>query len=207
MAKAPVLGQVKTRLAKSVGNERALQIYRQLLNETLRLASAAQRRLSWRVAWHVTGTGAKDWIEGFAPAEHERKIQTGGDLGTRMQSAFAAELQQSDRVMMIGADCPQLTLEYLQAAADALSAATAVFGPARDGGYVLIGLKKMVAPLFNGPRWSSEHTLSDTLTIAEKIGIVYDLRPELQDLDTASDLAAFPTFAKEFLPFDGTQGA
>lgn len=192
-----MLGQVKTRLAKSMGQQRALNIYRQLLQATLALTVTAEQQLGWRVTWHVTGNGAADWIQGFVPSRHNWQIQAGGNLGKRMQAAFAAELPAAEKVLMIGVDCPQLTLAYLQNAAAALERVDAVFGPAVDGGYVLIGLKKIFVQLFNGPRWSSKYTLRDSLAIAQKNQIVYELAPTLRDLDTVRDLAVLPSLTKD----------
>jgi hypothetical protein len=124
----------------------------------------------------------------FWPPHLPRIAQGGGDLGERMKHAFHEA--PSGPVVMIGADAPGLRARHLRAAFDALKGADAVFGPAEDGGYWLIGLaRKNPAPdLFDGVRWSTKHALADTL---KSLPQRFDVRmlETLRDVDEARDLA------------------
>jgi rSAM/selenodomain-associated transferase 1 len=176
-ARAPRLGAVKRRLARGIGAMAALRFYRAQLARTLRLA----RDPRWRVELAVTPDhGAARWPRGIA-----RVPQGRGDLGARMGRA----LGRHRRAVLVGSDIPGLARADIAAAFRALGRAQAVFGPAEDGGYWLVGLgPRRPARPFAAVRWSTEHALADTL--ANFAGRRVALLRRLRDVDTAADLAA-----------------
>ena len=176
-ARAPRLGAVKRRLARGIGAMAALRFYRAQLARTLRLA----RDPRWRVELAVTPDhGAARWPRGIT-----RVPQGRGDLGVRMGRA----LGRHRRAVLVGSDIPDLSRADIAAAFRALGRAQAVFGPAEDGGYWLVGLgPRRPARPFAEVRWSTEHALADTL--ANFNGRRIALLRTLRDVDTAADLAA-----------------
>lgn len=181
-ARAPRLGTVKRRLAAGIGDRAALRFYGTTLAMTARPIARDRR---WRTVLATTPRGARaDWAR-FVPRGTERIDQPGGDLGARM----AACLRRAPCAVLAGSDIPALRPADIAAAFRALGRADAVFGPATDGGYWLVGLgPRRPARPFAGVRWSSEHALADT--VANFRGRRVALLRRLQDVDTAEDLAA-----------------
>ena len=179
-ARAPRLGTVKRRLAASVGAMAALRFYRGQLGRLLREAGRDRR---WRTELAVTPDRIRWPVR--APPGLPMRPQGGGDLGRRMGRALA----RHRRAVLVGCDIPGLGRADIAAAFRALGRADAVFGPAEDGGYWLVGLgpRRPPAP-FAGVRWSGEHALADTL--ANCRGRRVALLRRLRDVDTAADLAA-----------------
>jgi rSAM/selenodomain-associated transferase 1 len=175
-ARAPRLG-VKKRLAAGIGAMAALRFYRAQLAATLRQARDAR----WRTVLAVTPDHARArWPRGIA-----RAGQGHGDLGARMARA----LGRHRRAVLVGSDIPGLSRADLAAAFRALGRTDAVFGPAEDGGYWLVGYgPRRPSRPFAGVRWSSEHALSDTLAnfVGRRVALIRTLR----DVDDAADLAA-----------------
>jgi uncharacterized protein len=179
--KAPRLGTVKTRLARSIGDVEAWLFYR-------RLTAAVLRRLGgpWLLWLAVTpdrfAREARFW-----PAHLPRRPQGGGDIGRRMARPVI-ELSPGP-VVIVGSDIPDLARTHVSAAFHALGAHDAVFGPARDGGYWLVGLRRRPSrahPFARGVRWSTPHALADTLRAfgPNRQHAVLEI---LTDVDTAAD--------------------
>lgn len=176
-ARAARLGAVKRRLARGIGAMAALRFYRAQLAATLRAA----RDPRWRVVLAATPDHARTRWSAPAPV----RPQGQGDLGARMLRA----LGRHRRAVLVGCDIPGLSREDLAAAFRALGRADAVFGPAEDGGYWLVGLgPRRPAHPFADVRWSTRHALADTL--ANFRGHRIALLRRLRDVDTAEDLAA-----------------
>ncbi|MBU8543716.1 MULTISPECIES: TIGR04282 family arsenosugar biosynthesis glycosyltransferase [Roseomonadaceae] len=176
-ARAPRLGAVKRRLAKGIGAMAALRFYR---GQLAALLAAVGRDRRWRTELVVTpARGAARW-----PAHLARSAQAKGDLGQRMQRAMAPHR----RVVLVGSDIPGIAASDIAAAFAALGRAQAVFGPAEDGGYWLVGFGPRRPPKpFAAVRWSSDQALADTL--ANCHGRPVALLRTLRDVDTAEDLA------------------
>ena len=191
-AKAPVAGEVKTRLAVDIGEDAALALYLAMLRrvfETARCSGLAPVRL-----WAASNPDHKEFTA-LCDVRHIRR-QQGSDLGERMRHAVATELAAAgvEAVLIIGSDCPSLTAEYLDEALAALaSGCDLVLGPARDGGYVLIGLRQARAELFSGIDWGSDRVLQQTLARARKLGLKSHLLAQRRDVDTVADLASLQT--------------
>ena len=159
MAKQPRCGAVKTRLAHDIGAVAATQFYRMTLaNVSARLA----RDPRWRTLMAVSPDTSIDsavWPEGTALIPQGR-----GDLGARMQRVF--DCLPPGPVVIIGTDIPEITSRHIARAFEGLGQNDAVLGPCEDGGYWLVGARRVpaIVSLFDNVRWSSAHTLSDTLT-------------------------------------------
>jgi hypothetical protein len=184
MAKSPRLGLVKRRLGAEIGDVAALRFYRNCLNRTcLRLGFDAR----WQTLLSVTPDRdlyANDW-----PRDIPRMAQGTGDLGHRMHRIFAG--LPIGEVIIIGSDIPAIEPRHVAHAFHLLGRAEAVFGPATDGGYWLVGLKRMPAAphAFAEVRWSGPHALADTL--ANLDGIKIALAATLSDVDEANTYRAW----------------
>ena len=178
--KNAILGQVKTRLAAGMGELPALEIYRHLIELTYSALEAVPVPV-----W----TYFSDFIpESTRPTVEKSFVQQGQDLGERMANAFTRTFESGkDKVVLIGTDCPTLQSQHLLQAFEALTISDLVLGPARDGGYYLIGMKSGAAYLFEGITWSTSQVLSQTLHAASQHGLIVTLLPELDDIDTQED--------------------
>jgi len=181
--KNPVLGKVKTRLAATVGDDRALQVYLQLLAITREAALGAQcdRQLFYSDsiilddAWDAT--------------HFSKHTQTGNDLGVRMHHAFQTCFSRgATNAVIIGSDCPEISTDVIESAFAHLAEYDVVIGPAQDGGYYLLGMKAFHPEFFVGKHWSTSHVLRDTLLDAERLGLSCAKLPTLTDLDNEEDL-------------------
>jgi rSAM/selenodomain-associated transferase 1 len=191
--RAPVPGQVKTRLARSLGDERALSIYRTMGRAVVDRLRAAPH--PWRIEVWFTPNGSvetglvADWL---ALTPSELHAQGEGTLGHRMEGAFAhAFMTGASKVCLVGSDIPHLDAVHLAEAFHALDRhADLVLGPCLDGGYYLIGMCAPDASLFQDIPWSTEAVLEETLRRARSAGLRIHLLPELRDVDEAEDLEA-----------------
>lgn len=182
-AKEPRLGRVKTRLGRDIGNVKALKFYRRML-------FSLTRKLSNDPRWETLIACAPDAsvVEGGVWPENAARFQQGpGDLGVRMQRAF--DHLPPGPVVIVGADIPGIETRDIAEAFDKLGFSDAVFGPAEDGGYWLVGQKRRprVIDMFNDVRWSGPHALEDTLENLK--GAQYGLLRPLSDVDDGKDYA------------------
>lgn len=179
----PICGQVKTRLAKDIGDERALEIYQQLLQHTLKIT----RNLGFRKFVYYADE-VSDYDLWSVPGFTKRK-QNGNDLGERMLNSFKELFDQGfTQIIIIGSDCLQLKTETLEQAVALLESNNAVIGPARDGGYYLLGLTKFYPDLFIDKPWSTDKVFAKTISDFKEQGISYAMLEELRDIDTVADL-------------------
>lgn len=189
-AREPELGRVKTRLAATIGPESALGVYRELLALTAAAVTEAALPATLWLAESPAPTAnpaqpRPEWL-----GLPWRVQPAAPDLGQRMQHAFAETFAAGAvQALIIGTDCPGLTAEILQRAADALATHDLVVGPADDGGYYLLGMKQLHPTLFTGKQWSTSTVLADTLADAARLGLRVALLPTLHDVDSAADLA------------------
>lgn len=185
----PVRGKVKTRLAATVGADKALEIYQVLLNQTL----AVTRPLE--MDKEVFFSDAVDLAGPWAQAGYTGQLQQGGDLGERMAQALAAGFAKGyRRVGIMGSDCYELSTEILQQAFALLAEKDLVLGPAADGGYYFLGLGRFEASLFQNKSWSTPALLQQTLDEARKLHLEVALLPELRDVDEEKDLVTIPAY-------------
>lgn len=187
----PIAGRVKTRLIPAIGATGATTVYRQLLASTLAAARAADSdTLSLWIDQATPNTELQALIDEHAVEWHR---QRGADLGERMHDALTSSLTDHRHAVLIGSDCPEFSATYLEMAFDALSRHDVVIGPARDGGYVLIGMNAVHKGLFDAIPWSTDRVMDATRQRISAVGLDCHELPVLRDIDTADDLAAFPT--------------
>lgn len=183
--KKPEVGKVKTRLAATVGDEKALQIYLQLLERTREVTQP----LSCNKTVYYTPQIVENDI--FDQKYYQKALQSEGDLGKRMEEAFATAFSQGyHKVCIIGSDCYELDTHILEEAFAILDKEDVVIGPAKDGGYYLLGMKKMHAQLLHSKRWSTSSVLADTLENLKENYLSFTLLPELTDVDEEQDLVS-----------------
>ncbi|MEO8208975.1 MAG: TIGR04282 family arsenosugar biosynthesis glycosyltransferase [bacterium] len=183
-AKNIVLGKVKTRLAKDIGDEKALEIYRALLNETYEAA----KDFKGKKFLFLSDFFDKNLFE----ASFAQIIQTGNDLGEKMKNAFENIFQKNfQTAVIIGTDCPDLDLCIINEAFEKLFHYDIVIGPAKDGGYYLLGMKKPYNFLFENIEWSNQNVLKETIKRIVENKLSYYLLKELSDVDEINDLMHF----------------
>jgi hypothetical protein len=190
-AKAPEPGKVKTRLIPALGEAGAAALHRRLVMHSLRAAQEAD--LGPVELWCAPDTRHAFFAEcerGFGVSLHS---QCEGDLGARMRRALEEVLGRAERAILVGSDIPALSAQYLRDAERALSGARdVVIGPAEDGGYVLIGLKRSDPELFRDIPWGEPEVLAETRgRIAALRWRCFEL-PALWDVDRPEDLERLP---------------
>ncbi len=182
-SKNPIAGLVKTRLAASIGSDQALRVYEQLREITERATAPAS---CTRAIFYSDAIPEEDL---FMHGSTKAYLQDGADLGERMHRAILKGFELGFRqVVLIGTDCPGLTTFLINEAFELLEANDAVIGPARDGGFYLIGLNAPMPDLFLDRRWSTPEVLRDSLRILREKGAAWALLPALSDIDTIDDL-------------------
>ena len=183
MVKNPELGKAKTRLAATIGEEGALKWYLYLLNHTREITRqvSAKRYLFY--------SSFVDENDEWSPDEYEKQVQRGDDLGQRMYNAFHHVFTQGHRrVIIIGSDCLDLRVHHLNDAFAALQKDDFVVGPAEDGGYYLLGMRRLTKRVFLEKAWSTEEVLPATLADFKALGKTWHELPVLSDVDREEDL-------------------
>jgi rSAM/selenodomain-associated transferase 1 len=187
--KAPIAGQVKTRLIPTLTAEQAMDVHIELSLNTFK--KATQQTLCPVQLWCAPSIDHAF----FSQAKHDYpltlKQQQGNDLGERMNHAICTVLKSYKRAVLIGCDSPSLSSHDLAAAIDTLNQATAVFAPAEDGGYVLIGLNCPQPKLFMAMPWGSVEVMAKTRTRCQQLGIIYHELAQQWDVDTPDDLTRY----------------
>jgi hypothetical protein len=196
-AKAPVPGLAKTRLAPALGADGAAALAARMLRHALAQATAAG-------LGPVALCAAPDTTH---PALHEAAAACGatlaaqgeGDLGERMHRAFTRHLALHGAALLMGTDAPALDAARLREAAQALQQHDAVFVPALDGGYALVGLRRADARVFTGMRWSHAQVMADTRQRLREAGLRWAELPAVADVDEPADLVHLPTEWRDIL--------
>ena len=185
-----IAGRTKTRLAATIGNEKALFVYKQLISITTNvLINLPFDKLIYYSEFIPLDIEDKE-IE--TAAKTLVLVQHGNDLGARMLNSFSDQFKMGySRLIIIGTDCPDLNSELLLNAFNALESHDIVIGPAADGGYYLLGMSKLYPELFEGVEWSTSEVYGQTVDIISKLGLSFSLMPVLRDLDNEDDLKYF----------------
>lgn len=184
--RAPQRGRVKTRLAAGIGPDAALRIYRRLAEHTV---AEALRLPGVEVRVHYTPAAEAAAVRRWLGRGPLYLPQADGDLGRRLTHAFAdAWAAGADRVLVVGSDLPDVAAELLERAFAELEAAEAVLGPARDGGYYLLALRRPVPGVFDGIDWSTERVLRQTVERLQRADAPPTLLEPLTDVDEVEDL-------------------
>ncbi len=181
MAKKPVAGSVKSRLGKDIGYGRAVGIYRHLTAATIRNLSCDKR---WRTSLAIAPDISI--YDPIWPTQLERFGQGAGDIGERMQTIL--NNAPNGPVIVIGTDIPNIKPQDIADAFKQLGRCDVVFGSAGDGGFWLVGARRTqrIPQIFSNVRWSSKHTLDDTLKNMNHLKVGYTA--ERFDIDTQEDL-------------------
>jgi len=189
-AREPLPGRVKTRLAAVMGDQAAVELYRAMLRDVLDI-SRKLTDVDTVVYWDCEEK-ALPLLADIYQCSSRRQIS--GDLGQRMQAAFVEMFADGfESCCIIGSDAPDLPLSFIREAYQLLEnqRTDAVFGPSADGGYYLLGLKRLYPQLFSGIDWSTSHVLRQSLDGARTGGVLTQLLPVWHDIDTMEDLNAF----------------
>ena len=189
-AKAPVPGLAKTRLSPALGETGAAALAERMLRHALAQAAAAD---VGPVELCAAPDAAHPALQAAA-AEHGASLteQGTGDLGLRMHRAFARSLMRHGRALLIGTDAPALDAAVLRRAATALQTHDAVFVPALDGGYALVGQRRVDPRWFSGMSWSHERVMEDTRERLRAAGMQWAELPPVADIDEPADLVHLP---------------
>jgi len=187
-ARAPRPGRVKSRLVSALGAAGAARLQARMLERTLATARAAKCAT---VELHCAPHAGHPLFRSLARRHGIRlKVQSAGDLGERMRRALEDALARGDAAVLIGSDCPALRAADIRAAFDALRAGVdAVVAPAEDGGYPLIGLRRVSRDLFDGMRWGGPGVLADTRARLARLRWTWTELRTLWDVDRPEDLA------------------
>ena len=181
--KYPEKGKVKTRLAKKIGSDKALELYWYLVHNTI---------------CNSNGTHfAELHFQNQLPSKHPFlnltcKYQKGENIGERMFNSLASVLDSAELAILIGADIPEMSTDVIEEAVKILQSNDVVFGPSKDGGYYLVGMKKACREIFELEEWSHSKVLEQTIEKVKQLGLSFDFTKELNDLDTFEDLKDFP---------------
>ncbi len=179
----PELGKVKTRLAATLGDAKALAIYLKLASHTRAITSELDCD---RVVYYSDYVDTED---AWTKSDFSKQLQRGNDLGARMENAFQKAFADGyGRISIIGTDCFELTTQIVVKAFESLATKDAVIGPAADGGYYLLGMNRFIPELFRKKEWSTSSVCKDTINDFTRLAINYHQLPTLHDVDTEADL-------------------
>ena len=180
--KNPELGKVKTRLAATVGDEKALEVYKKLLEYTRQVTKNISQD-KW-----VFYSDRIDYNDLWDNDHYHKDVQSGNDLGRKMLNAFKQCFDKGyETVCIIGSDMMEIDKLTIQKAFESLKVNDLVIGPAKDGGYYLLGMNKLHPTLFEGKKWSTGSVLNDTLSNVERQNLSYIKLETMNDIDTESD--------------------
>ncbi|NJL89317.1 MAG: glycosyltransferase [Coleofasciculaceae cyanobacterium SM2_1_6] len=197
----PEVGKNKTRLIPEIGADLATQLHQHLAASTLQqcrqlyLGQSANNFTKITVSF--TG-GDRALMADWLGADLDYQPQGAGDLGAKMLGALEQLWQPDNYFVLIGTDCPALDAQILQKSFQELAHHDLVLGEAADGGYYLIGLKKIIPQLFQGIAWGTETVFRETVTIAHRLSLKIGYLPVLRDIDRPADLtylASLPNFS------------
>jgi rSAM/selenodomain-associated transferase 1 len=179
----PELGKVKTRLAKTIGEERALAIYLKLSSHT---RDITEELAGAKVIYYSEFADSEDH---WPNASYQKKVQQGNDLGEKMHDAFVNAFSDGYKsVCIIGTDCLELTSSIIKNAFQQLITYDAVIGPAVDGGYYLLGMNKLHPEIFKGKSWSTASVCANTISDFKNLKLSFSKLEMLSDIDYENDL-------------------
>lgn len=191
----PELGQCKTRLAKTIGDEAALKIYTYLLKHT---AMVSEPIKADKYVFYSENIKKNDFwnIDVF-----RKKLQYGTDLGSRMENAFSELFGLGyEKVMIIGSDLLDLNQHHIENAFEKLNQHDMVIGPSKDGGYYLLGMKTIHENIFRNKAWGTDTVLKYTLNNLQNIDV--ELLEELNDIDTFEDMKHYKQLEQFYMKYD-----
>ncbi|MGH7889035.1 MAG: TIGR04282 family arsenosugar biosynthesis glycosyltransferase [Thermodesulfobacteriota bacterium] len=185
--KYPEPGKVKTRLAEDIGKEKAAEIYSWMAETVIRNASKSK---DYKTTIFFDPPEREIDVENWLNGSVRLLPQEGKSLGERMSNAFREVFSHgAGKTIIIGTDCVEISDEIISQAFDVLDLVDVVLGPAEDGGYYLLGLKKPAPKIFDDIDWSTELVLNQTLRKIEEQGLRFVLLKKLRDIDTVNELS------------------
>lgn len=182
----PELGKVKTRLAKTIGNESALKVYKFLLQHT---EKTIRNLNADKVVYYSVAIRENDiWDNSI----YQKQLQKGNNLGERMCNAFKDGFKKGYKnIVIVGSDLLDLKPSHINSAFQKLQKNNVVIGPAKDGGYYLLGMKKLHKSIFQNKKWGTETVRKDTLNDLKNESLT--LLEMLNDIDTFDDMKHYET--------------
>ncbi len=190
--KNPIRGKVKTRLASTIGDEKALKVYNKLLEHTHKIVSRVKVD---KAVFYSDYISEDDF---WKKLEFQKLLQKGENLGDKMSNAFITTFNMGyKRVVIIGSDCFEIDEDILTDAFRILEETEIVLGPAKDGGYYLLGMQKHHKQFFENKTWSAENVLLDTLLDISNLKLTFKLLPTLSDIDEEKDLINYPKILEQ----------
>lgn len=179
----PELGKVKTRLAKTIGEEKALAIYLKLSSHT---RDSTEELAVTKVIYYSEFADTEDH---WPNTSYQKKVQQGNDLGDKMHDAFVNAFADGYKsVCIIGTDCLELTPSIIKNAFKQLKTHDAVIGPALDGGYYLLGMNEFHPEIFKEKSWSTASVCADTILDFKNLKLSFSKLEMLSDIDDENDL-------------------
>jgi rSAM/selenodomain-associated transferase 1 len=191
--RCPEPGRCKTRLIPALGAGGAVAIHEALVEHTMAwIGPAVNNGIAVEVRYTGENLERLRMLCRGAGSRVRFELQHGEDLGGRMANAIDTAIQErASKVAIIGTDCPELNLASVQAAFVQLDNRDLVLGPAADGGYYLIALRKSAVELFQNIPWGGPTVLQETLSRAQDLNMTFELLPMLVDIDRAEDLGSW----------------
>lgn len=185
----PEPGKTKTRLIPALGAVGAANLQRQMTEQTILQVKELQSVVAVSFEVRFAG-GSLQLMQDWLGRDLVYQVQGEGDLGERMGRSLLDAFQSgAEQVMMIGTDCPGVNSQLLATAFEQLQTCELVLGPAIDGGYYLIGLRRYIAELFANIDWGTAQVLKQTVDIAQKLHLLHVYLPPLADVDRPEDLS------------------
>ncbi|UNU27280.1 glycosyltransferase [Microcoleus vaginatus HSN003] len=184
----PEPGTTKTRLIPVLGKAGAANLHRLMAQRTIACALSLEKSRRLSVEIYRAG-GSQQLMQEWLGSDISCQNQIDGDLGVRMTAAFEKSFNSGvEKTAIIGTDCPDLKAEIMAQAFEELSQHDVVLGPAADGGYYLIGLRRSIPELFGGINWGTSEVFACTRAIAQKLDLKIAYLPTLADIDIPEDL-------------------
>ena len=192
-SKWPEEGRVKTRLMPALGASGALAAHVRLSLEVLDnlIASGYPVQFWWDRALEQAPDAAAPVLSKLDSAQIATGIQQGKNLGQRMEAALTQVLENHDKALVVGSDCPSVDPDYVRQAVAELDTSDVVLGPSNDGGYVMIGARRVVAGMLDGVNWGTGSVLDQTCTRMAGLGLSVSLLPPRWDVDEPEDWQRF----------------
>lgn len=192
-SKWPEAGRVKTRLMPELGAEGAMAAHVRLSLAVLEnlVASGYTVHFLWDRALETAPEGAAPVLERLEVHGVAQALQEGGVLGERMLHALETGLNEFGKAMIVGSDCPSVDADYVRMAVAALNEVDVVLGPSEDGGYVLIGARRVIPNMLADVAWGTDKALSQTCARLTQKGVSFRLLPQRWDVDEPEDWQRF----------------
>jgi len=183
--KNQIIGKVKTRLALSIGQKKALSIYSKLVNKTATIVNSLSSEV------HIYYSDYIEENDNFDSSKIKKFIQKGNNLGDRMINALNISFKNFSPIVIIGSDLWELEISDIMDAFGILKKKNIVIGPSTDGGYYLIGMNYLDTKIFENKNWGQQSVLNETIRDIDDITNIH-LLDEKTDIDTYDDLCQFP---------------